>query len=236
MADERAGRTRTVPARILLADDHDLIRRGLRGVLEAEPDLDVVGEASNGREALELCRTLEPDLVLMDVRMPLLDGLAATRAIKRAHPGTAVLIVTMHDSPLYLLEALEAGAAGYVLKDAPGDRLINAVRRTLDGGSPLNQELAMELLQRLTRERTHEPAHKQPGPEVAKGTITPREVEVLQLLATGHTNQQIAQALVISKGTAKVHVERILRKLNASDRTQAVVLAIERGLLTHRPG
>ena len=236
MADEKASRTRTVPARILLADDHDLLRRGLRGVIEAEPDLEVVGEASNGREALELCRGLGPDLVLMDVRMPLLDGLAATRAIKREHPGTAVLIVTMHDSPHYLLEALEAGAAGYILKDAPGDRLINAVRRTLDGGSPLNQELAMELLQRLSRERPHEPAHDRPAPESTKGTITPREVEVLQLLATGHTNQQIAQALVISKGTAKVHVERILRKLNASDRTQAVVLAIEKGLLTPRPG
>jgi DNA-binding NarL/FixJ family response regulator len=228
--------TRDGPARLLLADDHDLLRQGLRSVLESEPGLEVIGEASDGREALELSRRLRPDLVLMDVRMPAMDGLAATRAIKQEHPEISVLMVTMHDDPDYLMEALAAGAAGYVLKDAPGDRLISAVRRTLAGESPLNQELAMQLLLRLSSERRPEPT---PAPPKAQNPLreplTPREVEVLQLLAKGHTNQQIAKTLVISKGTVKVHVERIIRKLEVSDRTQAAVRAIELGLFGSEP-
>jgi len=228
MVDEKMG---TGSARLVLADDHDLLRKGLRSVLAGEPDLEVVGEASSGREAVELCRRLQPDLVLMDVRMPEMDGLAATRAIKRDHPHICVLMVTMHENADYLLEALDAGAAGYVLKDATGDRLVNAVHRTLSGESPLNQELAMHALRRLAEERklNHPPRRSRTQLDEK---LTPREIEVLQLLASGHTNQQIAQALVISKGTAKIHVERIIRKLGASDRTQAAVRAIELGLLT----
>src|ERR671917_674269 len=137
------------PARVLIADDHDLVREGLLAVLEDEPDLEVVGEAKNGREALEMCRQMRPDLILMDVRMPEMDGLAATRAIKEELPTTSVVMVTMHENPDYLLEAIRAGAAGYILKDAAGDRLVEAVRRTLEGGAPLNEGLAMQLLQRL---------------------------------------------------------------------------------------
>lgn len=223
--------TKGRPARLLLADDHDLLRRGLRGVLVGEPDLEVVGEASNGQEALELCRDLRPDLVLMDVRMPVVDGLAATRAIKEASPATSVLMVTMHENPDYLLEALNAGAAGYVLKDAPAERLISSIRRTLNGESPLNQELAMQLLQRLAGQRRQDPAPKPPKRgESLPESLTPRELEVLRLLASGNTNQQIAQTLVISRGTAKIHVERIIRKLGVSDRTQAALRAIELGL------
>lgn len=167
--------------------------------------------------------------------MPHLDGLAATRTIKREYSRLAVLIVTMHDSPDYLLQALEAGAAGYVLKDAPGERLVNAVQRALDGASPLNEELAMKLLQRLSRERNRESQAPHAQAQDAKSIVTPRELEVLRLLASGHTNQQIAQRLIISKGTAKVHVERILRKLDISDRTQAAVRAIEKGLFLPPP-
>jgi DNA-binding NarL/FixJ family response regulator len=216
--------------RLVLADDHHLLRRGFRSLLGGEPRLEVVGEASTGLEAIEICQRLVPDLVLMDVRMPEMDGITATRRIKREQPGVSVLMVTMHENPDYLLEALDAGAAGYVLKDAPADRLINAVHRTLDGESPLNQELATRLLRQLAEEKQH---NLYPTPskrhEPLEDALTPRETEVLGLLTTGQTNQQIAQTLTISKGTAKVHVERIIRKLGVSDRTQAAVRAIELG-------
>ncbi len=225
---ERQGR----PARLILADDHQVLRKGFRGLLADEPDLEVVGEASNGREALELCRTLGPDIVLMDVSMPEMDGLQATRAIKREHPEIAILMVTMYDNPDYLLEALEAGAAGYVLKDAPAGRLIDAVRRALNGESPLNQELATLLLRRLAEERKQDPPSTPKPRKPLREPLTPRETEVLQLVAAGRTNQEIAQTLRISKGTAKVHMERIIRKLGVSDRTQAAVRAIELGLVT----
>ncbi len=214
--------------RLILADDHHLLRRGFKSLLSGEPDRKVVGEASTGIEAIEMCRLLEPDLVLMDVRMPEMDGITATRRIKQNQPGVGVLVVTMHENPDYLLEALDAGAAGYVLKDAPADRLISAVHRTLNGESPLNQELATLLLRRLADEKQHKP-DPTPQTDDKVEALTPRETEVLKLLTTGQTNQQIAYSLNISKGTAKVHVERIIRKLDVSDRTQAAVRAIELG-------
>ncbi|MDP8950600.1 MAG: response regulator transcription factor [Actinomycetota bacterium] len=226
------------PARVLIADDHMLVRDGYRLMLDREEDLEVVGEAANGREAVELCRRLHPDLVLMDVRMPEMDGLAATREIKVESPTTSVLVVTTYDNPDYLFEAVEAGAAGYVLKDAPKSQLLDAVRRTLGGESPLNQELAMQLISRFTRE-ARKPDESPPARPQRRGArapaleaLTPRELEVLQLLAQGKSNPQIAQELVISRLTAKTHVERIIRKLEVSDRTQAALRAIELGLVT----
>jgi DNA-binding NarL/FixJ family response regulator len=222
------------PARLLIADDHDLVREGLRAVLAGEPDLEVVGEATDGQEALKMCRALKPDLVLMDVRMPKSDGLQATRAIKEEMPGVSVVMVTMHENPDYLLEAIKAGAAGYILKDAEGERLVGAVRRTLNGESPLAQELAMQLLVRMTNETRED---EQPSSKANKrqeslpGGITLREVEVLRLLAQGRTNPDIAQELEISRGTVKIHVQHIIAKLGVSDRTQAAVRAIELGLL-----
>jgi DNA-binding NarL/FixJ family response regulator len=240
MEGEAALGERTEPARLLLADDHDLVRDGFHRMLGREPDLEVVGEASNGREAVELCRSLRPDLVLMDVRMPEMDGLEATRTIKAERPEVSVLVVSTHENPDYLFEALKAGAAGYVLKDAPKRRLVDAVRRVLNGESPLNQELAARLIERLAKEMaarpaqpaptTHPPTAKPPAAATA-GELTPRELEVVGLLAWGWTNPQVAQALNISRGTAKVHVERIIRKLGVSDRTQAVVRALELGLI-----
>ena len=218
--------------RLVLADDHHLLRRGFRSLLSREPGLEVVGEASNGIQAIEICRRLEPDLILMDVRMPLMDGITATRRIRHDQPGVGVLMVTMHDNPDYLLEALDAGAAGYVLKDAPVARLVSAVRRTLNGESPLNQELATLLLRRLADERKqHEPEpspveNHQPPVEAAyaardRGPYPPY-----------HRPDQpgIAESLNISKGTVKIHVEHIIRKLEVSDRTQAAVRAIELGV------
>lgn len=223
----------TEPRRLLITDDHALVRDGLRSMLEDEPGLEVVGEAANGREALELCRSLAPDLVLMDVRMPEMDGLEATRVIKQELPSISILMVTMHENPDYLLEALSAGAAGYVLKGASGDRLVNAIDRTLKGESPLNQELAAQLLRRLADKRGEE---GQPPPQPQRRgdlgeKLTPRETEVLGLLARGQSNRQIAQTLTISRSTVKVHVERVIRKLEVSDRTQAAVRAIELGIL-----
>jgi DNA-binding NarL/FixJ family response regulator len=228
MQDERSPMKET--KRLILADDHHLLRRGFRSLLSNEPGLEVVGEASNGLEAIEICRRLKPDLVLMDVRMPEMDGITATRTIKQEQPGVGVLMVTMHENPDYLLQALDAGAAGYVLKDAPADRLTSAVHRTLNGESPLNQELATRLLRRLAEEKQQKPYSSPSKRQEPVGeALTPRETEVLTLLTTGQTNQQIAQTLTISKGTAKVHVERIIRKLGVSDRTQAAVRAIELG-------
>jgi NarL family two-component system response regulator LiaR len=222
-------------ARLVIVDDHDLVREGLLAVLEDEPDLEVVGEAKDGREAIEVCRRVRPDLVLMDVRMPNMDGLEATRAIKEKLPDTSVIMVTMHESPDYLLEALKAGAAGYILKDAAGERLVESVRRTLNGEAPLNEGLAMRLLQRLASEEEQRP---QPLPEAKKRQasraeeLTPTEVEVLRLLAQGRTNPQIARTVLASVSTVKVHVQRIIAKLGVSDRTQAAVKAIELGLAT----
>ncbi len=229
--------TRTTPARVLIADDHELVRDGFRRMLGYEEDLEVVGEARDGREAVELCRRLNPDLVLMDVRMPKMDGLEATRTIKAEQPSVSVLVITTYDNPDYLLEAIKAGAAGYVLKDAPNRQLTNAMRRALDGESPLNQELASQLIQRLADEAT-QPAQKPHTAVEGRGAgaapppneLTLRELEVLKLVARGKTNQDIAESLFISKATAKVHVRRIISKLGVSDRTQAVVRALELGL------
>src|SRR5215211_1406730 len=146
------GATPSQVARLLIADDHALVREGLRTMLSGEEGIEVIAEANDGRQALDTCRELKPDLVLMDVRMPVMDGLEATRKIKQEMPRTSVMMVTMHENPDYLFEAVKAGAAGYVLKDASGERLLSAVRRTLEGESPLNQELAMQLLVRLARE------------------------------------------------------------------------------------
>jgi len=148
------GATASKVSRILIADDHALVREGLRTMLSGEDGIEVIAEAHDGRQALNICREHEPDLVLMDVRMPVMDGLEATRKIKAEMPTTSVMMVTMHENPDYLFEAVKAGAAGYVLKDASGERLLNAVRRTLEGESPLNQELAMRLLTRLAREKS----------------------------------------------------------------------------------
>ncbi len=200
-------------------------------MLSYEEDFEVVGEASNGWEIVELCRRLEPDLVLMDVRMPEMDGLEAARSIKAEQPEVSVLFVSIHRNTDYLLEAIEAGAAGYVLKDASNRQLINSIRRVLDGESPLNQELALQLIQRLANKTSH-PVQSPPTPESSDAAsapqlhkLTPRELEVLGLMAQGKSNQDIAEDLLISRATVKVHVQHIIAKLGVSDRTQAIVRA-----------
>ena len=218
------------PARLIVVDDHDLVRSGLKGLLSDQDDFEVVGEASNGREAVELCRLMRPDLVVMDVRMPEMDGLSATREIGRRFEEVSVLLLTTYENEDYLLEAIRAGAAGYVLKDAPESQLITAIRKVLDGEPTLNRRLATELLRRLANEvRDVFPKSK---PADLPEPLTSRELEVLRLLALGYTNRQIAKELVISLGTVKNHVEHIRAKLGVSDRTQAVVRALEHGIIT----
>ncbi len=219
-----------VATRLVVVDDHDLAREGLKDMLLDEPDIEVVGEASNGRESLLVCSRLRPDMLLMDVRMPEMDGLAATREVKKRYPEISVLMVTMHENPDYLLEALKAGAAGYVLKDAPQEEVVEAVRRVREGESPLDSELAARLLRRLAAEGGAGGSRSAVRGSPAN-QLTPREMEVLLLMKLGHTNRQIAQDLVISLGTAKNHVEHIIAKMGVSDRTQAVVKALELGVL-----
>ena len=216
------------PARIVIAEDHALVRSGLRLMLEDEPDLKVIGEAENGREAVELCRRVRPDLVLMDVRMPDMDGLTATREIKQELPRTSVVIVTIQENTDYLFDALKAGAAGYILKKARPDELLGTVRKVLGGETLLNPDLAAQLLHQLLADEYKERAN--PSFE----SPTPRELEVLQLVAQGYSNKQVGQRLAISAGTAKMHVQHTIAKLGVSDRTQAVVRAIELGLIVPR--
>jgi DNA-binding NarL/FixJ family response regulator len=227
-------RTRDSQARLLLADDHVLAREGVKAMLASEPDLQVVGEAKDGREALDLCLRLEPDLVLMDVRMPEIDGLEATREIKATRPNTSILMLTTYEDPDYLFAAVRAGAVGFVVKDATKRELLDAARRALRGASVLDQEVAMRLLQRMGAEHGHA-AGQSSGPrtpaKLLPQPLTPRELEIVRLLAQGLTKRQISQELMISAATVKVHVEHLLAKLKVSDRTQAAVRASQAGLL-----
>jgi DNA-binding NarL/FixJ family response regulator len=213
-------------------DDHVLARSGLKAILNEEPGLVVVGEAADGLEAVEACRRACPDLILMDVRMPQMDGLAATREIKRECPSTSVLIVTMHEDPNYLYEALKAGAAGYVLKGADREELTGAVRSTLGGESSLDSNIAADLLRRFIAQekRPVEPPREGARAGWTPEPLTRRENQVLVLLVGGKTNQEIARDLTISVSTVKTHVQKIIAKLGVSDRTQAAVKAIETGL------
>jgi DNA-binding NarL/FixJ family response regulator len=234
-------------ARLLIAEDSALVRESLRMMLSDSSDLEVAGEAENGREAVELCRSLEPDLVLMDIRMPEMDGLEATKAIKEAQPEVSVLMVTTHREPDYLLEAVRSGAAGYILKESSAQELLDAVRRVLGGEPTLDHSLAMRLLERLTDETGQNTGHDQQqisehhkgkpqgsGSMIVTSILSGREIEALRLIAVGKTNRQIAQDLMISLSSVKTYVQRIIKKLGVSDRTQASVKAIELGLLSEQ--
>jgi DNA-binding NarL/FixJ family response regulator len=238
---ERVGREARGPAargaaiRVLAADDHDVVRRGFSLVLGTQPEMELVGESADGQEALDEALRLRPDVVLMDVSMPRISGLEATRRPKARLPHVCVLVVTSHEEPEYLLGAIEAGAAGYVLKDAPMTRLIGALRRVMEGDSPLDQELAARLIRSLSEKDNDQQGRARPKPakhwQPLVEPLTKRELEVLGLLAQGKSNPRIAQELVIARPTVKTHVERIIRKLRVSDRTQAVVRAIDMGLV-----
>ncbi len=211
--------------RVLLADDERLVRAGFRMILKAEHDLEVIGEAADGLEALDGTTKLRPDVVLMDIRMPNLDGLEATRRIlTRPDPRPRVIVLTTFDLDEYVYEALRAGASGFLLKDAPEDQLVAAIRVAADGGSIFAPSVTRRLIEEFAKR-----APREAPPELQK--LTTRELEVLRLIARGLSNQEIAAKLVVSEHTAKTHVAHILQKLNLRDRVQAVVLAYETELV-----
>lgn len=215
--------------RVLIADDQALVRSGFRMVLDAEDDLEVVGEAANGRQAIDSVRRLKPDVVLMDIRMPELDGIAATREIAGDDgDGLArVLILTTFDLDEYVYDALGAGASGFLLKDAPPEQLIAGIRVVAAGEALLAPAITRRLIEDFSRAR---PARSETPPGLDE--LTPRELEVLGLLARGLSNAEIAESLIVGETTVKTHVARVLMKLGLRDRVQAVVLAYESGLVT----
>jgi DNA-binding NarL/FixJ family response regulator len=215
--------------RVAIVDDQALMRDGFSMILDAQPDIEVVGDAENGRVGVELCRRTRPDVVLMDVRMPVLDGIEATRLIAGSGCDTKVLVLTTFDLDEYVYAALRAGASGYLLKDTPAKELVAAVRIIAQGDALLSPSVTRRLIEEF--------AH-QPEPEASTAAVpadlTEREREALELLANGLSNREIAARMFIGEATAKTHVSRLLTKLGVRDRVQAVVLAYESGLV--RPG
>jgi len=223
-----AASDRGEPIRVLIVDDHALIRRSLELALTAEPDIEGVGEANDGLEAVELASRLMPDVVLMDVRMPRQDGIEATRAIKEAGPSARIIMLTVSDEEEDLFEAIKAGATGYLLKDVQIDEVPDAVRGGYEGQSLINPAMAAKLIsefQTLSRREAERP------PQVPAPRLTEREMEVLRLVAKGMHNREIAKALFISENTVKNHVRNILDKLQLHSRMEAVVYAVRERLL-----
>ena len=213
--------------RVVIADDQPLVRTGLRMIVGSEPGLEVVGEAADGSEAVDLCREVTPDVVLMDVRMPGVDGIEATRLIGGLDAPPRVLVLTTFDADDLVFEALRAGASGFLLKDASEDRLVAAIRVVADGGSLFAPTVTRRLIEEFTRQRQRSSA-----PQLA--ALTERETEVLRLVARGLSNSEIAAESFVTENTVKTHVARVLAKLGVRDRVQAVVAAYEAGLV--RPG
>jgi DNA-binding NarL/FixJ family response regulator len=214
---------------VLIADDQALVRVGLRKILESEPELSVAGEASDGEDAVEAARRLGPDVVLMDIRMPVLDGIEATRRIVATRSGTRVLMLTTFGLDGYVYDALRAGASGFMLKDAPPEEIVAAVRIVASGDALLAPAVTRSVIEEFAR---RPPADAAPSPPPAVAELTPREREVLDLLVRGLSNPEICEQLVISDATAKTHVARILQKLGLRDRVQTVIYAYECGLVT----
>jgi DNA-binding NarL/FixJ family response regulator len=218
---------------IVVADDHQVVRAGFAGLLGTQPDFSVVGTASDGAEAVRVCRELRPDVVLMDVRMPVMDGIEATRRLATdGTGGPRILILTTFDLDEYVYDALCAGASGFLLKDVTAERLFDAVRVVAAGEALLAPSVTRRLIIEFARQR---PRRAVP-PGGVFGSLTPRETEVLRLMAEGLSNPEIAARLVVTEETVKTHVSRILGKLGLRDRTQAVVAAYESGLVVPHAG
>ncbi|MFD7153324.1 response regulator [Kribbella sp. NPDC059898] len=205
--------------RLLIADDHPIVRDGLSGMFAAEPEFEVVGEAGDGAEAIRLAAELRPDVILMDLQMPGMNGLDAISELAERGVGSRVLVLTTYDTDGYVVPAIEAGATGYLLKDAPRDELLRAVRSAADGRSVLAPSVANTLMNHVR------------APRAPEQLLSPRELEVLQLVAGGNTNREAARHLFISEATVKTHLLNIYAKLDVSDRAAAVAEAYNRGLL-----
>ena len=203
--------------RLLITDDHPVVRAGLEGMLSGQPDMEVIGEANDGAEAVELVDRLQPDVVLMDLRMPLMEGVAATGEIKALHPEIQILVLTTYDSDADILRAVEAGATGYLLKDAPREELYEAVRAASQGKALFAPAVADKLMRRIREPR--------------RETLSHREIEVLGCVRRGLSNKEIARSLHVSEATIKTHLIHVFKKLGVEDRTAAVTVALERGVL-----
>lgn len=212
--------------KVLLADDHVLVRQGTRELLEREQDIEVVAEAGDGEEAVRLADSKRPDVAIMDIAMPTLNGIEATRQIKDLHPATAVLILSAYDDDEYIFALLEAGAAGYLLKDVPADELVKAIRAVHAGESVLHPAVARKVVNRFAQ-----PADKREEGSALE-RLTERELEVLRLAAKGMTNREIARELVISVRTVQVHLSNVFGKMGVGSRTEAVLRALRKGWLT----
>jgi DNA-binding NarL/FixJ family response regulator len=213
--------------RLLLVDDQTMFRDGMRVLLRSQADFDVVGEAGDGEEALAKAAALKPDVVLMDLRMPGLDGAAATRRMRALQPEVRVIVLTTFDEDAAIFDGLRAGATGYLLKDAPTEKLYEAIRAAARGESFLQPSVAARVVAEFARLSEQAPAWTQ----ILSEPLSPREVDILRLLANGSTNKEIAATLVLAEGTVKNHVTNILSKMGVTDRTKAALLARELGLL-----
>lgn len=216
--------------RVLIADDQALVRSGFRLIVESRPDLEVVGEAENGVQAVELARELDPDVILLDIRMPELDGIEATKRIVASGSRARILVLTTFDLDEYVYGAIRAGASGFLLKDVRPLDLVDAIRLIATGSALLGPTVTQRLLQRFAD------THDADAPNVAIESLTEREHEILRLLARGLSNAEIAGELVLSETTVKTHVSNVLRKLGVRDRVQAVIAAYDAGLARPRPG
>lgn len=212
--------------KVIIADDHVLFREGTRNVIEQERDIEVVGEASDGEEAIELITKLRPHVALMDIAMPKVNGIEATRQIKARHPATAVLILTAYDNDQYILALLEAGAAGYLLKNVKGSDLVNAIRAVYAGEAVLHPVIARKVFNRFAT------AVQKPGETVLPQDLSEREIEILRLAAKGMSNQEIADKLFLSRRTVQAHLANIFRKMGVGSRTEAVLQVLRKGWFT----
>jgi len=212
--------TKPASIRVLIADDHEIVRRGLRMTIQGEPDMELVGEAQTGRQAVELVERLHPDLLLLDIQMPDMDGIQAARSIRSLHPELAILVLTSYHDDAQLYAALRAGVSGYLLKDIGGDDLVQAIREAAAGRPQLHPEIAQRLMERM------------PAPTDPFDQLTPRELEVLKLIGRGLSNKEVGLALTVTEVTVKGYVSAIFAKLHVADRTQAALLAVKYGLIS----
>lgn len=210
---------------VMIADDHELFRQGTRNLIEKETDIVVVGEAKNGKEAVEIAEKLQPDIILMDISMPVINGIEATRQIKTSRPSTAVIVLTAYDNDKYIVALLEAGAAGYLLKNVSGGELINAIRSVFAGEAVLHPVIAQKILSHFVPEQNEQVRQQE---EIE---ISDREMEILRLAARGMSNQDIADSMFLSRRTVQTHLANIFRKMDVGSRTEAVLQAVKLGML-----
>lgn len=211
--------------RIMIVDDHPIVREGLVSVLKRDDDFEIIGEAPDGRTAVKRAVSLKPDLILMDLRMPEMGGVEAMKEIRAAAPGIKFLVLTTYDTDEHIVGALEAGASGYLLKDAPRDDLFNAIRTVARGDALLQPRVAARLLQHMAGQT------QRGGVSDGEEELSPREIEVLQLVARGYANKEIAARLTITEATVKTHLAHIFQKLGVNDRTEAVTTAVQRNII-----